>query len=358
MKTKVGGEDASLRPETATVTYLPYKRNYMFFKKKLPFGVFQIGKAYRNEISPRQHVIRGREFTQAEAQIIIDPVEKDNWPEYNKIKNLKLPMWDYKLQKKKKDPNLVSLDSLIKSRIIKTKAYAWCVWLAYQQFISMGVPKSNIRIRQHNPDEKAFYADDAWDIEIKLRSFGWTEVCGVHDRTDYDLMKHGEHSKENLEATREDGSKFIPHILEIAFGTDRPVFSLLDTFYEKKEKKDGKTMFRLPYHLTPIDLMVFPLIKKPSLMKIAKEIKNNLDKNFVCVYDDVASVGKRYLRAAEVGTPYCLTIDFDSIKNKDVTIRDRDTEKQIRVKIKDLREIINKLLDKEIKFEKAGKLVK
>ncbi|MDP6641951.1 MAG: glycine--tRNA ligase [Candidatus Nanoarchaeia archaeon] len=358
MKTKVSGEDASLRPETATVTYLPYKRNYMFFRKKLPFGVFQIGKAYRNEISPRQHVIRGREFTQAEAQIIIDPKEKDNWPEYNKIKNLKLPMWDYKSQKKKKDPSLISLDSLIKSKLIKTKAYAWCLWLAYQQFISMGIPKSNIRIRQHNLDEKAFYADDAWDIEIKLRSFGWTEVCGVHDRTDYDLSKHGEHSKENLEATREDGSKFTPHILEIAFGTDRPVFSLLDTFYEKKEKKDGKTMFKLPYHLTPIDLMIFPLVKKNNLIKIAKEIKNDLDKNFVCVYDDVASVGKRYFRAAEVGTPYCITIDFDSIKNKDVTIRDRDTEKQIRVKIKDLKEIINKLLDNEVKFEKAGKIVR
>src|SRR3989344_6065249 len=109
MKTKVGGEDASLRPETATVTYLPYKRNYLFFRKKIPFGVFQIGKAYRNEISTRQHVIRGREFTQAEAQIFIDPKEKDNWPEYNKIKNLKLPLLDYKTQKKKKSRSPITL---------------------------------------------------------------------------------------------------------------------------------------------------------------------------------------------------------------------------------------------------------
>ena len=131
MKTKVAGDDASLRPETATVTYLPYKRNYIFFRKKLPFGVFQIGKAYRNEISPRQHVIRGREFTQAEAQLFVDPKEKDNWPEYNKIKNQKLPLWDYKAQKKKTPHNLETLDSIINKKLIKTKAYAWCLWLAY-----------------------------------------------------------------------------------------------------------------------------------------------------------------------------------------------------------------------------------
>ena len=358
MKTKVAGDDASLRPETATVTYLPYKRNYIFFRKKLPFGVFQIGKAYRNEISPRQHVIRGREFTQAEAQLFVDPKEKDNWPGYNKIKNQKLPLWDYKAQKKKIPHSLETLDSMINKKLIKTKAYAWCLWLAYQQFINMGIPKQGIRIRQHDPEEKAFYADDAWDIEIKLRSFGWTEVCGVHDRTDYDLSKHSEFSKQQLEAIREDGSKFIPHILEIAFGTDRPVFALLDTFYEKKQKEEGKTMFRLPYNFAPIDIMIFPLVKKNNLTKIARDIKIILEKDFVTVYDEVASIGKRYLRAAEVGTPYCITVDFDSLKKKDVTIRDRDSEKQIRVKIKDLKEVIIKLMNKEVKFEKAGKLVK
>ena len=358
MKTKVAGNDASLRPETATVTYLPYKRNYLFFRKKIPFGVFQIGKAYRNEISPRQHVIRGREFTQAEAQIFIDPKEKDNWPEYNKIKSLKLPLWDYKLQEKNKPYNLNTLDYLIKNKLIKTKAYAYCLWLAYQQFINMGIPKANIRIRQHNPKEKAFYADDAWDIEIKLRSFGWTEVCGVHDRTDYDLNKHSEFSKEKLEAIREDGSKFVPHILEIAFGTDRPLFALLDTFYEKKQKEEGKTMFKLPYNLAPIDLMVFPLVKDKNLIKIAKEIKKELENNFVAIYDEVASIGKRYLRAAEVGTPYCITVDFDSIKKKDITIRNRDSEKQIRVKIKDLKDVLNKLFNNDVKFEKAGRLVR
>src|SRR3989344_2550644 len=324
MKTNVMGVESSLRPETATVTYLPFIRMYQYFRKKLPFGVFQIGKAYRNEISPRQHVIRGREFTQAEAQLFVDPKEKDNWPGYNKIKNQKLPLWDYKAQKKKIPHSLETLDSMINKKLIKTKAYAWCLWLAYQQFINMGIPKQGIRIRQHDPEEKAFYADDAWDIEIKLRSFGWTEVCGVHDRTDYDLSKHSEFSKQQLEAIREDGSKFIPHILEIAFGTDRPVFALLDTFYEKKQKEEGKTMFRLPYNFAPIDIMIFPLVKKNNLTKIARDIKIILEKDFVTVYDEVASIGKRYLRAAEVGTPYCITVDFDSLKKKDVTIRDRD----------------------------------
>jgi len=127
---------------------------------------------------------------------------------------------------------------------------------------------------------------------------------------------------------------------------------------EKKQKEEGKTMFRLPYNFAPIDIMIFPLVKKNNLTKIARDIKIILEKDFVTVYDEVASIGKRYLRAAEVGTPYCITVDFDSLKKKDVTIRDRDSEKQIRVKIKDLKEVIIKLMNKEVKFEKAGKLVK
>jgi glycyl-tRNA synthetase len=358
MKTKVAGDDASLRPETATATYLPFLRFYNYFRKKLPLGVFQIGKAYRNEISPRQNVIRGREFTQAEGQIFVDPETKNSWEKYSEIKNEKLPFWDYKSQDKNNEINEITVEQALKKGFIKSQAYGWCIWLAYTQFINFGIPKEKIRLRQHHPDEKAFYADDAWDIEIKLNSFGWTEVCGVHDRTDYDLKQHSKFSNVELQAQRENGEKFFPHVLEIAFGTDRPAYALIDIFYEKKEEGEGKTMLKVPYYMAPMEVSIFPLIKKPELIKISEEIKDELENYFVIDYDVTGSVGRRYLRSSTIGTPYAITIDFDSLKNKDCTIRDRDTTKQIRVKIKDLKDILRKLIDEEVEFIKAGKLVK
>lgn len=357
MKTKVAGQDASLRPETATVTYLPFNRTYAFFRKKLPFGLFQIGKAFRNEISPRQHVLRSREFTQAEGQIFIDPTQKGNWEQFNKIKKDKLPLWTYQSQKEDKKPKLISVEEALNKKYFKTKVYAWCVWLAFTQFKDMGIPLEKIRLRQHHPDERAFYADDAWDIEILLKSFGWIECCGVHDRTDYDLTQHEKFSKENLTAVRENGEKFKPHILEIAFGTDRPTFALLDIFYDKKEINEGKTMFKLPYKLAPIDIAIFPLIKKSELIEKAEKIKQDLEKTLVVYYDESGSIGKRYLRASTTGIPYCITIDFDSLTDKMVTIRDRDSEKQIRVEDHKLKEVLLKLQNNELDFEKAGKLI-
>jgi len=361
MKTKVAGQDASLRPETATVTYLPFPRILNYFRKKLPFAVYQIGKAYRNEISPRQHVLRGREFTQAEGQIFIDPLQKDNWEKYEEIKKEKLPFWDWKFQAKGGEitevQQYMKIEDALKKGFVKSKAYAWCLHLAYKQFLNFGIPKERIRLRQHSPGEMAHYADDAWDVEVRLNNYGWVEVCGVHDRTDYDLKQHSKESGVELEAIREDGSKFVPHILEIAFGTDRPTYALLDIFYEKKEVGDGKTMFRIPYHMAPIDVSIFPLMKKPELVKVALEIKQNLEKDFVVDYDLSGSVGKRYLRSATAGTPFAVTIDYDSLEKKDVTIRDRDSEKQVRVKIDELREVLKKLIDREKKLEDVGKVV-
>ena len=345
MKTSVAGQEASLRPETATVTYLPFLRIYNYFRKKLPFGVYQIGKAYRNEISPRQHVLRGREFTQAEAQVFVDPLEKDNWEEFESVKEAKLPVWDAASQEKEKEDIVEgSLSEMIDKKLVKSKAYAWCLWLAYNQFIGFGIPKERIRLRQHRDDEKAFYADDAWDVEINLNNYGWVEVCGVHDRTDYDLKQHAKHSGVNLEAVRENGEKFIPHILEIAFGTDRPTYALIDLFYDKKKEGEGKTMFKVPYHISPIDVSIFPLMKKPELLKLSGEIKEELEKDFVVDYDVSGSIGRRYLRSALAGTPFAVTIDFDSLEDRSVTVRDRDSEKQVRVKISELPEKLKKLL--------------
>lgn len=351
MKTKVAGQDASLRPETATVTYLPFLRVLNYFRKKLPFGVYQIGKAYRNEISPRQSVLRGREFTQAEGQIFIDPLEKNNWEKFERIKNEKIPAWSADAQEKKKEIVEVSMEDLISNKLVKSKAYCWCLHLAFKQFLDFGIPRERIRLRQHGKDEKAFYASEAWDIEVNLKNYGWIEVCGVHDRTDYDLKQHAKASGEKLEAMRENGEKYVPHILEIAFGTDRPTYALMDLFYQKKTEDQGKTMFKIPYHMAPIDVSVFPLMKKPELLELSEKVKVSLGKEFVVDYDVSGSIGKRYLRSAGAGTPFVVTIDYDSLKDEDCTIRDRDSEKQIRVKINKLKDTLRELLLGERKIK-------
>jgi len=357
MKTVVAGQDAALRPETATATYIPYLRFYNYFRKKLPLGVFQIGKAYRNEISPRQSVLRGREFTQAEGQIFVDPEFKNNWDKYDSIKKDVLPFFDYESQDDESGPKNISIEEALKKGFIKSQAYGWCIWLAHKQFVGFGIPNDRIRLRQHHPDEKAFYADDAWDIEVKLNNYGWTEVCGVHDRTDYDLKQHAKFSNTKLEAIRENGEKFVPHVLEIAFGTDRPTYALIDLFYDKKEITEGKTVFRIPPHMAPIDVSIFPLLKTENLIEFAQEIKSDLEKEFIVDYDSSGSIGKRYLRSSSAGVPFAITVDEESLKNKDVTVRERDTTKQIRVPISDLKNILRNLIFGEIDFEKAGVLV-
>lgn len=357
MKTVVAGQECSLRPETATVTYLPYPHFYNYFRRKLPFGVFQIGKAYRNEISPRQHVIRGREFTQAEGQMFIDPQEKNTWEPYLKIAGSEMPLWDHMAQKAGKESKMVKVSEALKQKTLGSQAYAWALWLAYQQFVNFGIPAERIRIRQHQPDEKAFYAQDAWDIEVNLNHYGWTELCGVHDRGDYDLTQHAKFSKVPLEAMRENGERFVPHILEIAFGSDRPTYALIDLFYEKKGIEEGKTRFAVPYAMAPIEVSIFPLMKKPELIDFSEKLKDMLEGEFVIDYDLSGSIGRRYLRSSSAGTPFAITIDYDSLEHNDVTLRDRDSEQQVRVPLDKLVESLRLLFEGKLKFKDAGKAV-
>ena len=338
MKTTIGtDQEAYNRPETATATYLPFLRYKDYFRKKLPFGVFQIGKAYRNEISPRQHLVRMREFTQAEAQIFIDPAHKNDYEHYKKIKDEQLPILSWSDQEAGKQPVDMSVSDAREKELFGSDAYAFTVHLAYELFTSFGIPKEHIRLRQHGDEEKAFYATDAWDVEINVPTFGWIEACGVHDRGDYDLTQHAKHSGQEQTIFVQEHKKHItPHVLEIAFGVDRPVYALLDIFYEEKDEEQGKTTFKLPYDLAPIDVTVLPLHKK--LTEKAKEVYSLLQQEgFITNYDESGSIGKRYLRASMVGTPYCVTIDFETVEEDEkVTVRDRDSEEQERVAITQL----------------------
>lgn len=356
MKTTIGLDiEAYNRPETATTTYLPFLRYTEFFRKKLPYAVFQIGKAYRNEISPRQHVLRCREFTQAEAQIFIFKEQKNNFEKYTEIQHEDIKLWPWQLQDKKNPPKKMKVHEALEEGYFKNKAYAWAVYIAYSLFKKIGIPEEKIRLRQHYPDEKAFYADDAWDIEAELNSFGWFELCGVHDRTDYDLTQHAKKSGKKLtafnEQSKNDDKSEVPHIIEIAFGVDRPTFALLDIFYEKIDIKEGKTKFRVPPHIAPIKVGVFPLLKKDELVAEAEKIYYDIQKEFTSRYDVSGSIGKRYLREDESGTPYCLTIDYDTLKDGTITIRDRDTEQQKRIKKENSRTILRELLHYRLKWE-------
>ena len=351
MKTTVGIDTiAYLRPETATTTYLPFKHYVNFFRGKLPFSVFQIGKAFRNEISPRQHLLRMREFTQAESQMFLTKEIKKDFSKFEEIKKEKLPLWTEQMQKENKNFEKISLEEAIDKKILKNKAYAWNLWLSFEIIKSIGIKEEKIRFRQHFSDERAFYSDDTWDLEVELNSFGWTELVGISDRTNYDLNQHAKFSKQDLSIRTDEGKNVVLDVIEIAFGVDRPFYALLDLAFFRREQDEQRTVLSIPPRISPIEVGVFPLVKKDGLPEKAEEVLNEL-KDFVCIYDDSGSIGRRYSRLDAIGTPFCITIDYDSLKNNDVTIRERDSGKQKRVKIKDLKKILKELLEEEKKFE-------
>ena len=341
MKTTLGiDQEAYLRPETATTTYLLYPEYFRFFRTKLPFGVFQIGKAYRNEISPRQGVFRTREFTQAEAQLFILKNQEKKYEKLKDYKNETLPLMKHNT----KTVRRVKLGDIVGKKYMKKEAYAFMVYVAYKLVVDMGFDSKKIRIKQHSSEKLSHYADDAWDLEVKTDRYGWFELCGIHDRTDYDLKRHSEFSKTKMEVSGE-----IPRILEIAFGVERTTYSLLENSLVDDKKRDW---LKFEKGMAPIDIGIFPLMKKDKLDKIAKEIFDELDKEFVCVYDESGSIGRRYRRMDEIGTSFCITVDHDSLKERDVTVRELATMKQTRVKISELKSVIRELLYGDLKFEK------
>jgi glycyl-tRNA synthetase len=347
LKTKVGYDNlAYLRPETATTTYLLFNRLNQLARRQYPIKVYQYGKAYRNEISPRQGVLRMRSFDQFEMQMFIGKKQEMEFEDYREIKERKLPLLDWKTQESKVEyPEQVSLEEAINSGILKKPAFAYNLYLSYYLIKKLGFSDNFLRLRQHSPNERAHYADDAWDLEIKTEQFDWIEVCGIHDRTDYDLKRHMEFSNQNFEiAMGEDPKdKEVPQILEIAFGIDRIIYTLLETSFNVE---DGRINLQIEPELAPNTVAVFPLVKnKEEIRNLALNLHNDLLENRInSFYDESGSIGKRYRRQDELGTPYCVTIDYDSIDDSAATIRDRDSMDQIRVNISEIPQIIRKKL--------------
>ncbi|NWF95556.1 MAG: glycine--tRNA ligase [Candidatus Thorarchaeota archaeon] len=350
LRTKLGlGQDAYMRPETATTTYLLFKRLLTFFRDRLPAMVFQIGKAYRNEISPRQGMLRLREFTQVEGQIFLQDPDEVQWPKFESIENEQLPLLPYTTQEKKSDKvDSIKMKDALKKGHFQTPAYAWCVHLAYSIFRSMGFSPEHLRLRQHLPSERAHYAADAWDIEVLTRSFGWVECCGVHDRGNYDLGRHQEFSKEKM-TTKVDGKDTVPNVLEIAFGVERPMFCQIDNAYDEDPER---TWLRFPPPIAPVQVAVFPLMDKEELTGPASRIHGDVSESgLISYYDTSGSIGRRYRRQDEIGTPYCVTVDYQTIDDATVTVRDRDSMEQVRIRTDDLLSTLRRLVSGRVSFE-------
>ena len=299
-------EDSSstlyLRPETAQGIFVNFKNIARTSRKKIPFGVAQIGKSFRNEITPGNFIFRTREFEQMELEFFCKPGTDLEWFEF----------WRGYCKK----------------------------WL-----LDLGIDEESLRLRDHDKDELCFYSKATTDFEFMF-PFGWGELWGVADRTDYDLTQHSNHSGEAMEYfDPETNEKYTPYVIEPSLGADRVLLAFLCNAYDEEEDEKGDKRVVMRFHpaLAPFKAAVLPLSKKLSAE--ATEIYTELSKYFSVDYDDAGSIGKRYRREDEIGTPICITYDFDSVEDKCVTVRDRDTMEQKRIPISDLKDYIEKAIE-------------
>lgn len=331
-----------LRPETAQLIFTNFKLVADNARLKLPFGIAQIGKAFRNEISPRDFLFRCREFEQMEIEYFIHPNQLQTCPFLKNYEDYSLLIYAADLQQQGKDAITMTIKEAIAQGILKTPWHGY--WLAHEHawFVCFGVRPEHLRIRQHLPKEVSHYALDTWDLEYQF-PFGWKELLGIANRTDFDLQQHMKHSKVDLslfdDTTKQ---KVVPHVVaEPSLGVDRAFLVFLFEAYENDQKR-GNIVLHLNPRLAPIKVGVFPLVAK--LEEDARKLYALLKDEFVCFYDRSGSIGRRYARADEIGIPYCLTVDFQSQEDHCVTIRDRETTEQKRVPVAKLAEELHQLL--------------
>lgn len=418
-----------LRPETAQGMFINFQRLLRYFRDHLPFGAVQIGKSFRNEISPRQGVIRLREFTQAEAEIFIDPRNKTH-PRFGEVKDLVLKLYSQAAQEIG-EPDTMTVGEAVERGIIAHQILGYYVARTYQFLMAVGVSPDSMRFRQHKSDEMAHYAADCWDAEVLLDRLGWIEIVGIADRTDYDLKAHMAQSKVSLkvmvpydkpikrqklvvkpdfkalgpkfkakakavgdalkalkpediqsdvikihlddeqievdkglvsfEIAEEEirGEEVIPHVIEPSFGIDRIIYAVLDhSFYEDAVDGEARSVLKFLPGVAPIEVAVLPLMDRSELVAPAQRILENLRSRGIRTdYDTSGSIGRRYRRNDEVGTPYDVTVDYETIEKGTVTVRDRDSMRQIKVSIEDLVGTLEELLSGAKKFEEAGAMI-
>ncbi len=356
-KTKVGAldaVDAYLRGETAQGMFMDFKIIQQTSRMQLPFGIAQIGRCFRNEIAPRDFLFRCREFHIGEFEFFINPEEKTCSLLDDMHKEVKLKLLDAETQSAgKEELRETTIGEIIKEkRLDEWHGY----WLAEQILWFNSIGLNEIKIREHKKDELSHYSSATFDIDYEY-VFGSKEIAGNANRGQYDLKQHEKESGASMAVFDEKyKNKVIPRVIEPTFGIERVFLAILTKAYYYDRKRDY-VVLKIPAKLAPIKAAVFPIVKQPEYVSMSEDIVRELKKDWNVVYDKGGSIGRRYARNDEIGTPYCITIDEDSLKNKDVTIRDRDSTLQIRVKIKELKEVLKKLTDNEISFNKAGKIV-
>ena len=339
--------EAYLRGETAQMIFVDFKTVQTTSRKQLPFGIAQIGKAFRNEISPRNFVFRCREFSQMEIEYFIHPSKLNDCPYIDSVMNSTVPVCtaDMQMQGKNDEITVVTIKDALQKKIIGTQWHAYWIAECMNFFISLGMKKENLRLRQHTKDELSFYSSETWDVEYKY-PWGWKELIGIANRRDYDLKQHMKFSGKDLSLFDEENKeRVVPYVIEPSFGLDRPLFTLLmDAYSEKVEDGETKTILKLHPSLASVKVAVFPLMKKDGLKEKAKEVYEMLKTQVTCEFDDAGSIGKRYARSDEVGIVVCVTVDYDTLKDNTVTLRDRDTTQQIRVNISELKNKIEEII--------------
>ncbi|MGQ9596861.1 MAG: glycine--tRNA ligase [Thermoproteota archaeon] len=344
-KTEIGvgsGEIAYLRPETAQGIFTEFKRLYVHGRSSLPMGIAQIGKVFRNEVSPRQGPIRLREFTIMEVEFFFDP-DTNPGPSDKQYLEHSIPILTAEDQEKGISGfRNINLKEAVENDVFSTSWIPYFLVLTKSFLEALKIPEGTFRFREKLANERAHYAKQLFDCEVLLDSWGWTEVAGFAYRTDYDLSGHMRVSSEDMNVfISSTQKKKVPHVVEPSFGTERLLYSLLE--YSLRTEENGRVFLSTPPYLSAFDVSVFPLLSKSDFVSKAMEVMKKLD-SFKVNFDDSGSIGRRYARSDEIGIPFAITIDHQTFSDGTVTLRFRDTKEQRRISVNSLWTELSKLL--------------
>src|ERR1044071_3823138 len=331
------GEEAYLRPETCQTIFVDFNRVFKTLRGRLPLGIAQLGKSFRNEIAPRQSLLRLREFYQAEIEVFCNPNRLDELPKFEQVKDTPL------LLSIKNSIHSLSANQALEQGYLPNKLVAYYLSLLSQFYSKTGIDMKRTRFRQLSDEEKAFYATIAFDFEVET-SIGWLELVACNYRSDYDLKRHSEVSKQNLYVIDPaDNIKVLPHLFELSMGIDRSIYSILEhSYYEDIEAK--RVVLKLVPKLAPVLVGVLPLVTKDGLREKAREIHSRLKLDYSTFYDESGSIGRRYRRLEEIGAPFALTVDNQTMNDDTVTIRHRDSMSQERIKVSEITNFLDTVI--------------
>ena len=335
----VGAEDVDsyLRPETAQSIFVDFQRLSKTMRMKLPKGVAQVGKSFRNEIAPRQGLVRLRELNQAEVEVFFNPARKLEASKLDKVKDAQFNVLTFPYQGEARKVGFEEALKLFGG--IDVIAYYFALLQRFYE--AVGFKNAETRFRELSPSDRAFYTTSAFDFEVNT-SLGWLELVACNYRSDYDLSSHAKVSRQDL-SIMDNEQKVTPHVVELSLGVDRSLLALLDRNFYHEENRD---VLRVRPNIAPYLAAVFPLMSKPELESKALEIYNELKKeDFATFFDDSGAIGRRYRRMDEIGTPFCLTVDYQSLEDNAVTLRQRDSMQQERIKIENIAPTLRTLRD-------------